>query len=57
MEQSVKVIRDMDGNKIVVINNIKFKGRQRIEWNEVEKYLKKYIGMSYIIESTDDMIY
>ena len=57
MEQSVKVIRDMDGNKIVVINNIKFKGRQRIEWNEVEKYLKKYIGMSYIIESTDDMIH
>lgn len=57
MEKMVKVLKDMDGNKIVVINNIKFKGRQRIEWNEVEKYLKKYIGMSYIIESTDDMVY
>ena len=51
------IIKYKNGNKIVVIKDIKFKGRQQIQWDEVEKYLKKYIGMSYIIESTDDMIY
>lgn len=57
MERTVKVVKDLNGNKIAVINDIRFKGRQAIEWKEVEKYLKRYVGEAHIIESTKDMVY
>ena len=47
----------MEGNKIVVIHDIRFKGRQAIEWDDVEMYLKQYVGESHIIKSTNDMVY
>ena len=57
MDRKVNVVEDLDGNKIVVIHDIRFKGRQSIEWLDVEKYLKQYVGEVYIIESTKDMVY
>ena len=57
MQRKVDVVEDLDGNKIVVIHDIRFKGRQAIEWNDVEKYLKQYVGEAHIIESTNDMVY
>ena len=57
MKRKVNVLEDLDGNKIVVIHDIRFKGRQSIEWKEVENYLKQYVGEAYIIESTNDMVY
>ena len=36
MQRKVNVVEDLDGNKIVVIHDIRFKGRQAIEWNDVE---------------------
>lgn len=51
------IIKYKNGNKIVVIKDIKFKGRQQIQWDEVEKYLKEYIGTVHIIQSTDDMVF
>lgn len=57
MERNVNIIDDMDGGKIVVINDIAFKGRQKIEWPEVEKYLKQFVGEYYSIIETRDMIY
>ena len=57
MQRKVNVVEDLDGSKIVVIHDIRFKGRQAIEWNDVEKYLKQYIGEAHIIESTNDMVY
>ena len=57
MQRKVNVVEDLDGKKIVFIHDIRFKGRQAIEWNEVEKYLKQYVGESHIIESTKDMVY
>ena len=57
MERKVSVVSDLDGNKVVVIHDIQFKGRQAIEWPEVEKYLKQYVGEANIIESTSDMVY
>ena len=57
MERKVDVVEDLGGNKIVFIHDIRFKGRQAIEWNDVEKYLKQYIGEAHIIESTKDMVY
>lgn len=57
MERKIDVMEDLDGNKIVVIHDILFKGRQAIEWLDVEGYLKQYIGEVHIIESTSDMVY
>ena len=57
MERNVSVITDLDGRKIVVINDIRFKGKKREEWDEVEKYLIEYVGKYYEIEESSEMIY
>ena len=57
MERKVNIVEDLDGNKIVFIHDIRFKGRQSIEWADIEKYLKQYVGEAHIIESTNDMVY
>ena len=31
--------------------------KQNIPWNQVEQYLKKYIGLSYKVEESEDVIY
>jgi len=41
----------------VFIHDIRFKGRQAIEWEDVEMYLKQYVGEARIIKSTNDMVY
>ena len=51
------VIKDVDGNNIVVINDIIFKGKQSIKWNDVEEYLKRYVGEFYKIAETDEIVY
>ena len=40
MNKSVSIITDLDGSKIALINDIRFKSRKGIDWNEVEQYLK-----------------
>ena len=40
MERNVTVIRDIDGNKIVMINDIRFKGKRSVNWDDVKEYLK-----------------
>ena len=57
MKRKVNVIADLEGNKIVFIHDVQFKGKRSIEWKEVELYLKQFIGESYVIENTNDMIY
>ena len=44
MNRNISLIKDINGNKIVVINDIIFKGKRLINWDEVENYLKKYVG-------------
>ena len=36
--------RDEKGNAVVVINDIRFKDRQNIDWHAVEEYLYEYVG-------------
>lgn len=55
--KNVTVICDEDGTKIVLINDIWFKGKTKEEWNEVEVYLKEYIGKFYEIAETAEKIY
>ena len=57
MERKINILEDLDGNKIVVIHDAQFKGRQAIEWDDVEEYLRQYIGEVYTVESTKDMVY
>lgn len=57
MERKVTVVEDFEGNKVVMIHDIRFKGRQSIEWLDVEGYLKQYVGEAHVIESTNDMVY
>lgn len=57
MQRKVDIIKDIDGNKIVFIHDIAFKGKRSMDWAEVEKYLKRFVGESYIIEESNDMIY
>ena len=56
-QRNVSVIQDIDGNNIVVINDIRFKGKRSINWKEVRAYLKEYVGDFYKVASTGDVIY
>lgn len=55
--ERINVIEDEEGRSIVIINDIRFKGKQNISWNEVETYLKEYVGSCYEILETSDKIY
>lgn len=57
MNKSVSIITDFDGSKIVIINDLRFRSRKRIDWNEVEQYLKEYIGEYFEICETAEKIY
>ena len=57
MKRKVNVIEDLDGNKIVFIHDIRFKGKRSVDWKDVEAYLKQYVGEIYTIEDTRDMVY
>ena len=41
---NVSIIADAEGQKVVVINDLRFKRSKRVDWNVVEGYLKEYIG-------------
>ena len=55
--RNVSVIKDVDGNNIVMINDIIFKGRQAINWEDVEKYLMQYVGEFYTIADNGEVVY
>lgn len=57
IKRNVSVIQDVDGNNIVMINDIVFKGKRSVKWSDVEKYLRQYVGDIYRIAETEDIIY
>ncbi len=57
MNKEVGIITDANEKQIVVINNLCFKGRRSVDWNIVEKGLKKYIGQFAEIAETSDVVY
>ena len=57
IKRNVSVIQDVDGNNIVMINDIIFKGKRSVEWSDVEKYLRQYVGDFYQIAETDDIVF
>lgn len=56
-KRNIQVIQDLRGNKIVVVNDIIFRGRQNIEWDDVENYLKQYVGDFIEIAESKDIVY
>ena len=54
---NIEIIKDADGKSLVLVNDIRFKGRQGIDWKEVEKYLREYVGRNYHILETSEKIY
>lgn len=55
--RNVSIIEDLNGDRIVVINDIIFKGKRKIKWNDVEEYLQRYVGEFYEIADTKEIIY
>lgn len=56
-EKKVCFALDKKGRKIVVINEILFYGKKRLPWDEVEKYLKQYIGKIIEVAETKELIH
>ena len=52
----IDIIYDVDGRQIVMINDLRFKGRS-VEWNLVEECLKEYIGSCTEIIESSEMVY
>ena len=54
---NISIITDAEDEKIVVINDLRFKRSKRVDWDTVEGYLKEYIGECTEILDTNEMIY
>jgi len=57
MDTNVNIVEDLDGRKIVLINDVRFRSRRSIDWNEVECYLKEYVGKYFEILETSENVY
>jgi hypothetical protein len=55
--RNVSVIKDAEGNNIVMINDIRFKGKRAVKWDEVKTYIEEFVGDDYTIAETSDVIY
>ena len=56
-ENIIDIITDEGGRKIVVITDIRFKGKRNIDWEDVENYLKEYVGKCYEVVETADQVF
>ena len=56
-ERNVTIITDAENQKIVLINDIIFKGKRKIDWESVKSYLAGYVGDFYEIEESADIVY
>lgn len=57
MKRNVSIIKDINENDIVIINDIRFKGKRSVRWDDVKEYLRVFIGECYEIADTKDIIY
>ena len=42
---------------VPLIEKVIFSNKQNISWNDVEQYLKRYIGQDFIVEEFQDVIH
>lgn len=55
--RNVDVITDVNGNKVVIINDKVFKGQDKKDWKDVEEYLIQYVGECYEIEDSSEKVF
>lgn len=55
--RNVNIITDADGKKLVLINDILFKGKRQINRDDVKQYLEGYVGDYYEIEENAERIF
>lgn len=53
----INIITEIDDKKVVLINDIRFKSRRRIDWENIKEFLKEYIGQYYEIVESAEKIY
>lgn len=42
--ETLEIVLDENGNKVVILPDIIFSNKQNIDWNEGEKYLERFVG-------------
>ena len=57
MERNVNIVRDKNGDNVVVINEIRFRGKRSVKWKDVKEYLEKFADRHYTISATKDVVY
>ena len=55
--RNINIITDDNGKKLVLINNIRFKGKRQIAWDDVKQYLEGFIGDYYEIAENAEHIF
>ena len=54
---NVIIVKDTEGKDVVLINDIRFKGKRKVDWDAVKEFLFEYVGDAYQIANTKDLIY
>ena len=57
MYKGIEIYEAKDGEKVVILDDVRFKGKTREEWDEIEELLKQYVGQHQEILETCDVIY
>ncbi|MCH5257216.1 MAG: hypothetical protein J1D87_07965 [Lachnospiraceae bacterium] len=57
MDRNINIVTNAEDKKIVIINDILFKGKRKEDWDLVEMYLKEYVGNFYEMEATSEKIF
>ena len=57
MDRKIQIVKTTENKNMVIIHDIRFKGRRNIDWEAVEEYLKEYVGNYYEIAESSEKIY
>ncbi|KAI4446126.1 hypothetical protein C823_000643 [Eubacterium plexicaudatum ASF492] len=55
--RNVNILTDANGRRLVLINDIRFKGKRQINWDDVKQYLEGYVGDYYEITENAEHIF
>jgi len=55
--EQVQIVFDEQGKGLVVIPTVIFRNRRNINWGEVEKYLRRYVGSVIRTIESNDIVY
>lgn len=57
MDRKINILKNQDGQQIVMLPEIVFTGKQKIDWKAVERYLQQYVGSVVTIAESKDVVY